>query len=275
MNASRAEPAQGFLLSPAVGGLGADPRWEHSEAGPTSFGISTITVASTVLWQDARLVCDQALGRGCAFVAILHEAGDFADEHVLADADRQRAMRYRQAGDRKNFVLGRTMVHHLVRPRGALVPCAFSFGVHGKPFLPGLPAFNLSHSAEWVACAVSPGESVGIDVEAFLRLGDHRDLLAGTTHPAERLAIARAEPDEQPALFKRCWTRKEAVLKATGKGLSDDLCAIDVGLAERQPLVGDPASLRLVDLLVGDDRVTACLALEKWVPGVVVMHVSR
>jgi len=238
-------------------------------------GISTITVARTALWQDARLICDEALGRGLAFVAILREAGAFADEHVLADADRQRAIRYRQAGDRQNFVLGRTIVHHLVRPRGASVPYALSLGVHGKPFLPGCPAFNLSHSAEWVACAISPGDSIGIDVEAFLRLTDYRELLAATTHPAERRTIGEVEPDQRLALFKRCWTRKEAVLKATGRGLSDDLCSIDVGLAESQPVVGDPASLRLVDLLVDDDRLTGSVALDLSVSGVVVMQVSR
>ncbi|HSI50541.1 MAG TPA: 4'-phosphopantetheinyl transferase superfamily protein [Ideonella sp.] len=239
------------------------------------FGISNLTVARTALWQEARLICDDALGRGLAFAAILHEAGDLADEQLLADADRQRAMRYRQDRDRQNFVLGRTMVHHLVRPKGASVPCAFSFGVHGKPFLPGCAAFNLSHSAEWVACAVSPGTSIGIDVEAFLRLGDHRELLAATTHPAERRVIAEAEPDQRLALFKCCWTRKEAVLKATGKGLSDDLCSIDVGLAERQPLVGDAAGLRLVDLRADADRVTVCVALETSVSGIVVMQLSQ
>jgi phosphopantetheinyl transferase len=245
------------------------------EAIRAGFEISHITVARTALWQDARLICNEALGRGLAFVVILHEAGDLADELVLADADRQRALRYRQAGDRENFVLGRTVVHHLVRPEGAPVPCAFSFGMHGKPFLPGCPAFNLSHSADWVACAVSPGGSIGIDIEAFLRLGDHRELLAATTHPAERRTIAEAAPDRQLALFKRCWTRKEAVLKATGTGLSDDLCSIDVGLAERQPLLGHPASLRLVDLLADDDRVTASVALESSVRGMVVMQISR
>ncbi|WP_266168867.1 hypothetical protein [Dyella subtropica] len=63
------------------------------------------------------------------------------------------------------------------------------------------------------------------------------------------------------------------MLKATGKGLSDDLCAIDVRLAESEPVLSYPASLRLVDLLVDDDRVTISLALDPSVPGVVVMLV--
>jgi phosphopantetheinyl transferase len=235
--------------------------------------VFTVNAARNALWQDGRRACDKALAQGFAFVVILREAGVFADEHLLTDEDRERAKRFRRAGDRYNFVLGRTVVHHLVRPADASAPCAFSLGRNGKPFLPGCPTYNLSHSGSWVACVISRSELVGIDVEAFEHLQDYRDLVTTITHPAEHRIIDQTSPDRRLALFKRCWTRKEAVLKATGKGLSDDLCSIDVRLAESEPVLSYPVSLRLVDLLVEDERVTISLALDTSIPGIVVMPV--
>lgn len=236
--------------------------------------LTIIHATSAALWQQARRACDDALAQGFAFVTIVRDADAFADEHLLVEADRQRAARFRQLRDRHNFVLGRTMVHHLVRPQGASSPCTFSLGSHGKPFLADAPAYNLSHSGAWVACAVSPNEPIGIDVETFARLKDYRDLLPAITHQAERHHIEQMPSAHHLALFKRCWTRKEAVLKATGKGLSDDLQGIDVCLDKNEPVLHHPARLRLIDLPMDEEPVTASLALDPSVPGLVVMVVS-
>lgn len=239
-----------------------------------AFGVVTVHAMHAALWRDVRRACNEALAQAFAFVLILRDAGAYADENLLVEEDRQRARRFRRARDRDNFVLGRTAAHHLARPEGISAPCAFSLGAHGKPYLPGCPAFNLSHSDQWVTCAVSRSERIGIDVESFERVQDYRDLLASITHPAEYENIDHAPPDKRYALFKRCWTRKEAVLKATGKGLSDDLRAIDVRLSEREPVLDYPVSLRLIDLLANDDRMTASLALDPSVRGVVAMLVE-
>lgn len=241
-------------------------------AADRAFTLSVIDAAPGALWRDAREACDRALAQGLVFALILHEAEAFADDRLLDDVDRQRAGRFRRDVDRRNFVLGRTMVHHLVRAEGAPAPCVLSRGHNGKPCLSGCAAFNLSHSGRWVACAVSRSEPVGIDVEVFDRLQDYRELLASTTHSAERQCIAQAPPESRFALFKRCWTRKEAALKATGKGLADDLTAIDVRLAESSPVLDHPLPLRLVDLLADDSRVTVSLALDASIQGVVAMQ---
>lgn len=65
---------------------------------------------------------------------ILRGVEAFADESMLVDKDRQRAARFRQADDRRNVALGRTLAHHLVRPVGAPVPYAFSLGRHARTF---------------------------------------------------------------------------------------------------------------------------------------------
>jgi len=237
--------------------------------------LTIVTATPAALWQDIRDACEEALAQGHAFVAILHGMEAFADERLLVDEERQRAARYRQAGDRHNFVLGRNLIHHLLRPRGSSAPCSVSLGPRGKPFLPGAPAYNLSHSGRWVACVVSPEEPVGIDVETFARLKDYRELLALITHPAERRYIEQAPAEHRLTLFKRCWTRKEAILKATGDGLSDNLHAIDVCLERNEPVLDHPAPLRLMHLTMEHEEATIALALNPSVPGVVAMFVAE
>lgn len=231
-------------------------------------------VVSRSLWQEARFVCDSALAEGLAYVLILHGAELLADESVLTEQDHGRASRFRHVIDCRNFTLGRTAVHQLVRPANATKPYAFLLGDHGKPFLSNCAAFNLSHSEDWVACTVGPNPLLGIDVETFGRLQDYRAVLSSVVHPAEQRCIEQAEPDQRWALFRRCWTRKEAVLKATGKGLSDDLRSIDVRLNEREPVLRCPAPLRLIDLAVNHELTTVSLALDASVPGAVVMIAS-
>jgi phosphopantetheinyl transferase len=233
-----------------------------------------VKATSAALWKGARKACDDALAQGHAFVAILHGAESFADERLLTDQDRQRAMRFRQPSDRHNFALGRTMVHQLVGARDDSTPRAFSVGSHGKPFLPGAPAYNLSHSGRWVACAVAQYEPIGIDVETFARLQNYHDLIPAIAHQAERHCIEQAPSDNRLALFKRCWTRKEAVLKATGTGLSDDLQDIDICLAQGEPVLEHPTPLRLIDFPVDEGQVMVALALSPSVPGVVAMFVE-
>lgn len=256
----------------------SDPADTQQDTAPEPSGtcqLNIIAATPTVLWQETRNVCDDALRQGHAFVMILHGMEAFADERVLVDEDRQRAARYRKIGDRHNFVLGRNLVHHLVRPRGSSTPCTFSVGPHGKPFLPDAPAYNLSHSGCWVVCAVSRDESIGVDVETFARLKDYRELLAAVTHPTERRYIEQAPSDRRLALFKRCWTRKEAILKATGEGLRDDLQAIDVCLERNEPVLDRPTPLRLMHLTSDQDEATIALALSPSITGVVAMFVSE
>jgi phosphopantetheinyl transferase len=230
---------------------------------------------SAALWQGARVACDEALAQGFVFALVLHDAEAFADDSLLCTEDRQRAARFRQPRDRHNFALGRTMAHHLVRPHGAPAPCVFSLGPNGKPYLPGAPAYNLSHSGNWVACAISSHEPIGIDIEAFARLRDFRKLIPAVTHPAERHYMESAPMDTHLALFKRCWTRKEAVLKATGKGIADELQKIDVCLHLDEPVLHHPMPLRLVDLPMDEGcGVTIALALDPQVPAIAAMIIA-
>ena len=105
----------------------------------------------------------------------------------------------------------------------------------GKPRLahPGAPAFNLSHTdgLALVAVARSP---VGIDVERLRPLADAPGLARRFLAPAEATAVAAGGAAARDAAFLRVWTRKEAVLKASGHGLALDTRAIEVGTGPRR-----------------------------------------
>ena len=52
---------------------------------------------------------------------------------------------------------------------------------------------------------------------------------------AEYRALTDVAAQQQDDAFLRCWTRKEAVIKATGEGLSAELDSFDVSLDEDRP----------------------------------------
>lgn len=86
----------------------------------------------------------------------------------------------------------------------------------GKPFVEGFMDFNLSHSGTLVACALSDKGPVGIDIEAIKPLSF--DFLRDSLPPEEWDSI---KASNFPAnTFYPYWTRKEAVLKADGSGIS-------------------------------------------------------
>ena len=96
----------------------------------------------------------------------------------------------------------------------------FEYSEHGKPFIMGHPEihFNLSHCREAVACAVGD-HPVGIDVEC---IREYKDSLARYTMNDEELRQIAAA-DRSDVAFIRLWTMKEALLKLTGRGISENM----------------------------------------------------
>ena len=113
--------------------------------------------------------------------------------------------------------------------RRAIGESPIVFGDHGKPYVNNGVYFSVSHSGRAAAIAVDDVE-VGLDVEQIpdesrLKIADR------FYHPGER-AYVREAMDPCRA-FCEIWTRKEAVLKMTGEGISTDLTAFDTTV---QPL---------------------------------------
>ena len=112
---------------------------------------------------------------------------------------------------------------------------AFGYAVHGKPFLIGTGGdlrFNVSHSQNIGFIAVAACE-VGIDVEKRRGILSMASLVERYFAQQEKEQFRALPTVEQVAWFFRCWTRKEALLKASGVGIHVPLDQVDVGGQER------------------------------------------
>ena len=95
---------------------------------------------------------------------------------------------------------------------------------YNKPYLENGPEFNLSHSGKYVICAISDQTKVGVDVEKIenINLDDFQN--QWSTDEWKTIS-GNPEPVNQ---FYKFWTRKEALIKADGRGMSLSLPEIDV-----------------------------------------------
>lgn len=155
-------------------------------------------------------------------------------EAFVTDSDRDR--RYAFDRDRRRHLAGRGALRRiLARYTGAHpLDLWFETGEWGKPWLRGWPhlRFSFSHSGDAALCAVARTE-VGIDIEEVRPVESMFDLARRYFSPAEAGAILDAH--HRRDAFFRCWTRKEAYVKARGQGLSISLASFAVSLDADSP----------------------------------------
>lgn len=172
---------------------------------------------------------------------------------LMSPDEAMRACRFRRERDRRRFTVCRATLRLLLGGYLGQRPAAirFAYGRHDKPRLAdptaGRLEFNLSHSSSLALVAVTAGCPVGIDVEALRPLPDAPALAERFFSAAERAALAAYPEGERERAFYRCWTRKEAYLKAVGDGVAARLDRFDVSL--------EPGNARL--LAVGGDQALA------------------
>lgn len=145
-----------------------------------------------------------------------------------------RARRFHRRMDALRHIVGRALVRSLLSRELGVAAASAEFVANpwGKPALPGCGIeFNISHSGNAVWVALCRGIAVGIDVESGEAVADPHGL-AQVFHPAERAALGELPAEEVPGAFLRCWTRKEAVIKALGEGLSRPLASFLVRTGE-------------------------------------------
>ncbi|MCS6845856.1 MAG: 4'-phosphopantetheinyl transferase superfamily protein [Caldilineales bacterium] len=154
---------------------------------------------------------------------------------LLSEDEHERARRFRFERDRRRFVVGRGLLRVLVGRYTASPPEAirFSYSAHGKPAVAEPPTsltFNLAHSEEWALFAFAWGRRVGVDIEHMRSDLADEQIARRFFAPGEVQALLGLPADQRSAAFFRCWTRKEAFVKARGEGLSLPLDAFEVSL---------------------------------------------
>lgn len=162
----------------------------------------------------------------------------------LDSAERARADQFRFAQDRHRYLARRGILRRLLgealhRPAAAL---EFSYGAAGKPEIRNPDAeeklhFNVSHAAGIALFALAWNRDLGIDLECASRLTNPSDELVQRILSRRELEVWRSLPageDRQRALL-RAWARKEALSKATGRGLSESFQEIELVLDAAAP----------------------------------------
>lgn len=117
-------------------------------------------------------------------------------------------------------------------------PFSIGYGEKGKPYLTEYPGihFNLSHSGDYVCCAVGD-MPVGVDIQEKVKV--HEKLAERFFTPADQRMLSECGEEERQALFFRMWSIKESYLKLTGEGLSGGLAEFEI-LWEEKKIVQRP-----------------------------------
>jgi 4'-phosphopantetheinyl transferase len=188
---------------------------------------------------------------------------------LLDDAERGRYGNYRREVDQLRFLTGRTLIRAVAARWLGVEPEAIELDSscydcgkpHGKPRVVAddAPEVSISHSGEKVVLAIVPGRPVGVDVEE-IRGAEVAELARITFSDAEREVFGQVPEPALRAAFFTYWARKEAVVKATGRGMSVAMSSFTLSAHDAAPAVLssespriDPASVRMADLDAGED----------------------
>jgi 4'-phosphopantetheinyl transferase len=181
----------------------------------------------------------------CCVTERLDRAAVAGAVRLLSTEERARHDRFLFASDRRDFAVAHALLRCALTAHGDRAPHEWTFatGPHGKPQLAGLTgahsnlSFSLTHTRGLVACAMTAGGHVGIDVEAIDLAVDITLLARRCFSPDEISALESCDEAARPERFVEHWVLKEAYVKATGKGLS-------VRLDELTFAFNAPASIR-------------------------------
>jgi 4'-phosphopantetheinyl transferase len=195
---------------------------------------------------------------------------------MLDDVERTRYAGYHREIDKLRFLTGRTLIRAIAGRRLSVEPervvldasCYECGKPHGKPRVvaENPPEVSISHSGSLVALAVVAGAPVGIDVEQ-IRAAEVDELARMVISAPERADFAALADNDRQAGFFTYWSRKEAVVKAAGKGMSIPMTKLTLSAPDAPPRLlasesseVDPARVHLADLRPGHDY-RACVAV--------------
>jgi 4'-phosphopantetheinyl transferase len=203
-------------------------------------------------------------------------------QQTLSHDELTKAERFHFQKDRTQFMVSRGALRAILSQYLDINPrtLRFDYNPYGKPSLiveqgGDTLRFNLSHSHGIALIAITKNREIGVDIEHIDTDFPYKQIAERCFSPLEN-AVLRSLPEPiQIKAFFTCWTRKEAYIKAVGKGLSIPLDCFDVTVAP-----GEPAALlnfhekpeeasrwSLIELIPSPDTV-ATVAVEGYCAGV-------
>ena len=159
------------------------------------------------------------------------------DWQILDAEEQRRAERFVRPQHRERFVAAHAGLRRWLAACTAAQPEALRFASTGAGQKPQLQSssihFSLSHSQDWAAAAIVHGHEIGIDIEAIRSI--EPELPQRYFSEAEQKELATLTGEAWLRSCFRAWTRKEALLKAIGVGLTLPLRAFSVSLLPDAP----------------------------------------
>ena len=163
--------------------------------------------------------------------------GQEAYWNTLSADEKERANRFHFERDRRRYIVARGSLRKLL---GGYLDCEpgslqFAYGAQGKPFLaswldvPNLH-FNVTHSVDSALLAFAHQE-IGIDIEAVSEHVDVELIAPGVFSPSELAQWQALPASEKRSSFFSLWTRKEALVKALGRGIGYPLTEVSVNFS--------------------------------------------
>lgn len=141
----------------------------------------------------------------------------FSYDEILSDLEMAKASRFIKKDDAERFIASKHSLRFILSKFISAAPAAIQFQQFGnkKPIVNGIE-FNMTHSKNLILIAVGPS-SIGIDIEYVNSNFDYGILVHNCFSPEEQRYI------NSQLTFYRSWTRKEALLKATGEGITNQM----------------------------------------------------
>jgi 4'-phosphopantetheinyl transferase len=195
-----------------------------------------------------------------------HYGSHLADlRSSLSEDERTRAGRFHFERDQVHFTVGRGLLRSILARYLRQEPARlrFEYGSNGKPSL-AVPLgrqpfqFNLSHSHGVALFALAHGRELGVDLEQVRPMDDAEQIAKSYYTAREHALLRELSGSRKEEAFFKCWTRKEAYLKATGTGISESLDKVEVSLAP-----GEPARVLSI---AGDVKAASAWQLVELIP---------
>ena len=158
---------------------------------------------------------------------------------VLSLEEKSKAHSFRFEKDAQQYIQTRAVLRHLLGQYLSEAPSAISFlqNEYGKPYVASKPAFyfNVSHTDRMALLGFTRVAALGVDVENTERAVEAELVARHFFAPAEVERLQSVPIEDLSAAFYRCWTRKEAIIKALGTGLAFPLKEFEVEFAAERP----------------------------------------
>jgi 4'-phosphopantetheinyl transferase len=189
------------------------------------------------------------------------------DLSLLSTNERVRVGRLKRPQDRERSLEAHCAIRRLLAFQLGVDPRCLEFDTTaaGKPFL-ARPArnleFNLSHSGRHGLIAVALDRSVGVDIEVRRPISDPLGVAFQIATPREAKLLTQLPTSQVHSAFFDLWTRKEAVLKALGRGFSIDPRELEVGIGPGRSYVNFDERIWTVESLAISSSVAAAAAID-------------